>query len=224
MVDKAESEKELSAAINATASGLLASHCAKIGCPFILVSTDYVFDGNGTSPYEPDRPTSPVNHYGATKRDGENLALKANPQTIVVRTSWVYSQHGNNFVKTMLRLMKERPALNIVADQTGSPTWAADLASGLMNIVARLSNGTAIAGVFHYSNSGVTTWFAFAEKIKSLAGLSCELTPIPTSAYPTPAKRPAYSVMSLQKTIDLLGTEPPQWEKSLATCIKELQA
>lgn len=221
-VDKAETEQAFAYTVNASSVGLLAAECARKDCVFITLSTDYVFDGKGTKPYTTDHPTDPVNYYGYTKLTGENLALANNPQTIIIRTSWVYSVHGNNFVKTMLRLMKDRSELNIVNDQVGSPTYAADLAAVLLQVIDELAKGNRHYGVYHYSNQGVISWFDFATAIQQIADLHCQLQGIPSSAYPTPAKRPAYSAMDTQKIVSDFGVNLRNWKDSLAVCISKL--
>lgn len=221
-VDKAETEQAFAYTVNASSVGLLAAECAGKDCVFITLSTDYVFDGKGTRPYTTDHPTDPVNYYGYTKLTGEKLALANHPKTIIIRTSWVYSEHGNNFVKTMLRLMKDRSELKIVNDQVGSPTYAADLASVLLQIIAELAKGNPHYGVYHYSNQGVISWFEFATAIQQIADLHCQLQGIPSSAYPTPAKRPAYSAMDTQKIVQDFGITLRDWKDSLAACISKL--
>lgn len=221
-VDKAETEQAFAYTVNASSVGLLAAECARKDCVFITLSTDYVFDGKGTKPYTTDHPTDPVNYYGYTKLTGENLALANNPQTIIIRTSWVYSVHGNNFVKTMLRLMKDRSELKIVNDQVGSPTYAADLAAVLLQVIDELAKGNRHYGVYHYSNQGVISWFDFATAIQQIADLHCQLQGIPSSAYPTPAKRPAYSAMDTQKIVSDFGVNLRNWKDSLAVCISKL--
>lgn len=218
-VDKAESDQEAAMTINATVVGEIAACCLSFNCKLITVSTDYVFNGNGTSPYQVGTPTDPVNYYGATKAIGEQLAITNNPSTIIIRTSWVYSAHGNNFVKTMLRLMKERPEIKVVNDQEGCPTYAADLANAIMQIVGSHLNGNNAAGIFHYSNAGAITWFQFAQAIQEEAGLSCSVLPIPSSAFPTPAKRPAYSVMDIQDIATVFGVALKPWRESLKVCL-----
>ena len=221
-VDKSETEKELAYTVNATAVQALAVISKKLSIPFITYSTDYVFDGESTVPYLPTTNVDPVNYYGSTKAAGEAMAIEANEQTIVIRTSWVFSTHGNNFVKTMLRLMKEKESLNIVSDQKGRPTYAKDLAKATMQMVQLLDAGQSIKGIFHYANQGETTWFDFAAKIKSIAGLSCILNPIDSAAFPTPAKRPKYSVLSTQKIESLLTAPIPNWEDALQACLQKL--
>lgn len=221
-VDKAETEQDFAYTVNASSVGLLAAECARKDCVFITLSTDYVFDGKGTTPYVTDHPTDPVNYYGYTKLTGEHLALANNPKTIIIRTSWVYSVHGNNFVKTMLRLMKDRSELKIVSDQVGSPTYAADLAAALLQVIEELAKGNEHYGVYHYSNEGVISWFDFATAIQQIADLHCQLLPIPATAYPTPAKRPAFSAMDTQKIVRDFGVSLRSWKDSLAVCISKL--
>jgi dTDP-4-dehydrorhamnose reductase len=221
-VDKSETEKELAYTVNAIAVQELAGISKKLAIPFISYSTDYVFDGEATEPYLPTTKVDPVNYYGSTKAAGEALALEANEQTIIIRTSWVFSSHGNNFVKTMLRLMKEKESLNIVADQKGRPTYARDLAKATMQIIEAMHAGQTISGIFHFANQGATTWFDFAAKIKAIAGLSCVLNPIDSTAFPTPAKRPKYSVLDTQKIEALLNLPIPNWEDALQDCIHAL--
>lgn len=220
-VDKAESEPETAMAVNGTAVGYLAAACYARNAGFIHISTDYVFNGQADAPYLPDHPVDPINTYGLTKLKGEELARKNHPGSIIIRTSWVYSEFGHNFVKTMLRLMKERDTLNVVSDQVGCPTYAADLAAAIMQII---SGPVHAPGTYHYSNSGVISWYDFAVKIRDLSGSNCQVHPIPTSAYPTPAKRPAYSVMDTSLIAQTLGVQIPKWEQSLAVCMAKLQS
>ena len=198
-VDKSETEKELAFTVNATAVQELARISKGLAIPFITYSTDYVFNGEATQPYLSSTKTDPVNYYGSTKAAGEKMAMEANEDTIVIRTSWVFSSHGNNFVKTMMRLMKERAQLNIVADQKGRPTYAKDLAIATMHMIEAMNAGKSIKGVYHFANQGETTWFDFAAKIKAIAGLTCEVQPIETTDFPTPAKWPYYSVLDTSK-------------------------
>ncbi len=222
-VDKAETETQLANTINANAVKELAIIAKQKNIPFITYSTDYVFNGNATSPYLTDTPLEPVNFYGKTKASGEQMAVEANEKTIIIRTSWVFSSHGNNFVKTMMRLMKERDALNIVGDQKGRPTYAKDLALASIKILTLLNEGKSIAGIYHYANTGETTWFDFASKIKSLAGLECNLTAITSDQFPTPAKRPRYSVLDTSKIEKEANITIPNWETALAQCIAEIK-
>lgn len=218
-VDKAETEKELVLRINAEAVGNLAENCAKFKARFIHVSTDYVFDGTASTPYTEDHPVNPVNFYGESKLKGEEIAAEKHPSTIILRTSWVYSFFGNNFVKTMLRLMKERESINVINDQFGSPTYAADLAAAIMQIAVKES---VPGGIYHFSNDGIITWYDFAVAIRDIAGLKCLVKPTDTAGYPTPAKRPGYSAMSKEK-IKSLGIDLKDWKQSLEESIKLLQ-
>jgi len=221
-VDKSETEKELAYTVNATAVQELALISKALAIPFITYSTDYVFDGEATAPYATSTKVDPINYYGSTKAAGETMAMEANEITIIIRTSWVFSSHGNNFVKTMMRLMMERDQLNIVADQKGRPTYAKDLALATMNMIEAMIAGKAIKGVYHFANQGETTWFDFAAKIKAIAGLTCDLRPIETKDFPTPAKRPAYSVLDTSKIEEALSLSIPHWEDALASCMKEI--
>jgi len=221
-VDKSETEKELSYTVNAIAVQALASICKNLAIPFITYSTDYVFDGEAIVPYATSTNVDPVNYYGSTKSAGESMAMEANEDTIIVRTSWVFSSHGNNFVKTMMRLMKERDQLNIVADQKGRPTYAKDLALATMKMIEAIHAGKTIKGVYHFANRGGTTWFDFAAKIKAIAGLDCTLNPIETKDFPTPAKRPAYSVLDTSKIEQDLEMDIRHWEDALKDCMKLL--
>ena len=223
-VDKSETEKELAYTVNATAVQELARISKVLAIPFITYSTDYVFDGEATAPYATSTKVDPVNYYGSTKAAGEKMAMEANENTIVIRTSWVFSSHGNNFVKTMMRLMKERDQLNIVADQKGRPTYAKDLAIATMKMIEALHAGKTMNGVYHYANTGETTWFGFAAKIKAIAELDCVLNPIETKDFPTPAKRPAYSVLDTSRIEEALSLSIPSWEAALASCMKEINA
>lgn len=218
-VDRAESEKDLAYQINAEATGVLAAVCAATQCRFLHISTDYVFDGKGSRPYLPTDPTAPQSVYGASKRKGEEEAIHYNPQSIIIRTSWVYSEFGKNFVKTMLRLMSEKTEIGVVNDQQGSPTYAADLAEAIMHIVA---NNNWHPGIYHYSNSGIITWHQFASAIRELAGFTTQVNPIPSSAYPTPAARPAYSALNTESFSSTFGIPIKPWKESLQVCLKRL--
>jgi dTDP-4-dehydrorhamnose reductase len=218
-VDKAESEMEQAFKINGWSTGILAKASALCGARFIHVSTDYVFNGQGTRPYLEDDAVEPVNAYGASKLNGEQLALENNPEAVIIRTSWVYSEYGANFVKTMIRLMKDRETLGVVSDQQGSPTYAADLALVIMNII-----GADVwkPGIYHYSNEGVITWFDFASAIREMIKSNCIVNPIKSEQFPTPAKRPAYSVFDTSKLKQTFSLEIPHWKDSLAICIEKL--
>ena len=217
-VDKAETEVENALLINGTAVGNLAAICKLNNTQFIHVSTDYVFDGTATVPYKEDNAVSPVNSYGATKLKGEELALQNDPESIIIRTSWVYSSFGNNFVKTMLRLMKDKEQISVVSDQVGCPTYAADLASVIMQIIVS-ENPASQAGIYNYSNAGVINWHQFAVAIKELSGSKCLVNPIPSSQYPTPAKRPSYSVLDTTKIQENFNILIPEWKDSLQKCL-----
>jgi dTDP-4-dehydrorhamnose reductase len=219
-VDKAESEKEKAFRVNATAPGFIARLLSKNKSRLIFISTDYVFDGTSSTPLTEEAITNPINTYGASKLEGERLVLKNNPATQVIRTSWLYSEFGNNFVKTMMRLMKERESLQVVQDQKGSPTYAGDLAKAILQM---LESDQFIPGIYHYSNEGETTWFEFAEEIKKLTASACIVLPIPSSGFPTPAKRPAYSLMDKSKIRKAYGLYIPDWKTSLACCIDILK-
>ncbi len=221
-VDKAESEKEMAHTVNALAVGAIARISKQKGIRFITYSTDYVFNGVSSIPFLPDTPLQPINSYGSSKAEGEQLALQENEASIIIRTSWVFSSHGNNFVKTMIRLMKEREQLKIVDDQAGRPTYAHDLASVTLKIIEGLNGGKNIQGIYHYANRGETTWYQFAEKIKALTGLSCDLIAITTAEFPTPAARPGYSVLDTHKIENELAIAIPHWETSLEQCIQKL--
>lgn len=219
-VDKAEdpAERQLVDDLNAHAVGYLAKACQKHGTKFIHISTDYVFDGHGSRPYLPDDATEPVSVYGITKLAGEKRALE-NADVIIIRTAWVYSSFGRNFVKTMLSLMSSRPSISVVSDQYGTPTYAADLASAILQII---SSNKWVPGIYHYTNEGMTNWYEFALAIKEIAGAACEVYPIPTSAYPTAATRPVYSVLDKSKIRNVYGIDIPEWKESLKACMKRL--
>jgi dTDP-4-dehydrorhamnose reductase len=218
-VDRAEQESDLAFIVNAESVGILAAVSTAHSTKFIHVSTDYVYGGDSAIPYKETDPTSPSSVYGASKKAGEDQAFKYNPEAIVIRTSWVYSYYGNNFVKTMMRLMKEKNEIAVVNDQKGSPTSATDLASFIMHVIGYPSWHP---GIYNYSNAGEITWFDFAVEVKTLLGTNCRVNPIPTSAYPTPAKRPAYSVIDKAKIKQVYGVEPNDWKQSLAVCMKRL--
>lgn len=230
-VDKAESERDIAFGVNAKATETLATVCREQDCVFIHISTDYVFDGTASTPYKTDSPTNPQNVYGASKLEGERLALQANPASIIIRTSWVYSEFGKNFVKTMMKLMGERPEINVVNDQFGSPTYAADLAKAILQIIKHLTPHSPLptlhsplstSGIYHFSNEGVINWFEFAVAIRDLSGKTCKVNPIPTSQYPTPAKRPAWSVLDKTRIQEIFGIQLRDWKQSLADCIERI--
>lgn len=226
-VDKAESERELAIAINGTAPGILAKQAQQIGATLIHVSTDYVFDGTQSHPYLETDQTQPLGAYGQSKLAGEQAILKTEANAAIIRTAWVYGVGGKgNFVKTMLRLGAEREELRVVCDQVGSPTWTGDLAVAIAQLSEKIHSET--TGIYHYTNSGVTSWYDFAvaifEEAKHL-GFPLKIqrvVPISTAEYPTPARRPAYSVLNTQKISAILGTYPPHWRQSLRKMLSEL--
>jgi dTDP-4-dehydrorhamnose reductase len=219
-VDKAESEKDKALAVNGTATGVLARACKEMNVKFVHISTDFVFDGTMARPLLETDITNPLGVYGATKLEGERRALENNADSLIIRTSWVYSSYGNNFVKTILRLCKERESLNIIFDQIGTPTYAHDLARVILEIVSR---NNFKPGLYHYSNEGVASWYDFAIAIRDLAGLKTPINPIETSQYPTPAVRPKYSVLNKKKFKDTFNISIPYWRDSLVSCIKKLE-
>lgn len=218
-VDKAESDRENAFRINADAVANLAVICRQQQTQLIHISTDYVFDGSATAPYKETDPTNPMGVYGASKCKGEELVLQNNPTAIIIRTSWLYSSFGGNFVKTMLRLMKEREQINVVDDQYGCPTYTADLAAAIMHIIP---SAIKKPGIYHYSNTGITNWYGFAVAIKEIIKSSCSINPIPTTQYPTAAKRPAYSVLDTKKIRETFGISIPEWKESLQNCLTRL--
>lgn len=221
-VDKAESEEEKAFLINGDAVGGLANICKIHKAKLVHISTDYVYDGSSKIPLKEENAVGPVNIYGSSKLKGEELALSNNSSTLVIRTSWVYSSFGNNFVKTMLRLFKEKSEINVINDQLGSPTYAADLAEVIMKFVEKMKQGIDFSGIVNYCNAGVTTWYDFAKEIKALVNSNCKINPIPTSSYRTAAKRPLYSVLDTSKIKELLQLDIPFWKESLGKCIKLL--
>lgn len=221
-VDKAETEPEKAEMINATAVKYLSVSAFKRGITLIHISTDYVFDGSQKEARLESDQTNPIGVYGKTKLEGEKLALQENPKTIIIRTAWVYSEFGNNFVKTMLRLFKEKTQISVIKDQIGSPTNANDLAKAIGDIA---SSEKLVYGIFNYSNEGKCSWFEFANKIKELVQSKIEILPIKTSEYPTLAQRPAFSLLNKDKIKTTYGLEIPNWEKSLKDLLekKDLQ-
>ena len=224
-VDKAESEKKMAFLVNGEAVGILAAACRQNNTKFIHISTDYVFDGTATIPYKEDSPTNPQSIYGASKLEGEKQAMQLNPDSIIIRTSWVYSEFGKNFVKTMIKLMSEKDEINVVNDQVGSPTYAYDLAECILHIItSNLKPQTSNpAGIYHFSNNGIITWYDFAIAIKELSGSSCKINPITTEHFPTPATRPAYSVLDKTKIQQTFGIKLKDWKESLAICMEKIK-
>lgn len=218
-VDKAEQDEVVADAVNHKAPAVLADLTSKSGAKLIHISTDYVFDGKSPIAYNEDAVPNPKSVYGKTKLEGEKACLQNNPESIIIRTAWVYSEFGNNFVKTMLRLMDERESISVVNDQIGAPTYAADLAQVLLHI---LTSGKWIPGIYHYSNKGEISWFDFANDIKEIAGKSCHIKGIPTSEYPTAAKRPAFSLLDTTKIKETYGVNISPYKESLKRMLSSL--
>lgn len=215
-VDKAEEEFELADVLNHQAVAIMANWTFANNCKFIHVSTDYVFDGTSSIALNEDAPTSPINVYGKTKLAGENACLIENPKSIIIRTSWVYSSFGANFVKIMSRLMKEKDSLNVVNDQIGSPTYAADLAHAILDI---LNHSNWQAGIYNYSNEGEISWYEFALAIQKIGAFECKVSGISSSQYPTPAKRPAFSLLDKSKIKATYSLIIPNYKDSLKKCM-----
>jgi dTDP-4-dehydrorhamnose reductase len=219
-VDKAEEDRDTCERINATGPAIIARAANARRARLIHISTDYVFNGNGDRPYREDDPTDPTGFYGLTKRDGERAAIGANERTYVVRTAWLYGKYGNNFVKTMLRLMGERDSVSVVNDQRGSPTWAFDLSAAVATLIE--SKGNIPFGVYHFTDEGNISWFDFAREIyrqgraKGLIPGDCEIKPCTSAEYPSRVRRPPYSVLDKTKIKRALDIEIPSWESSLA--------
>ncbi|MEH2418596.1 dTDP-4-dehydrorhamnose reductase [Nostoc sp.] len=227
-VDKAESEPELASAINAIAPLIIAEESQKLGAFLIHISTDYVFDGNGCNPYQENYATNPLSVYGKTKLAGEEAIRETCAHHLILRTAWVYGTFGkSNFVKTMLRLGAERQEIRVVADQIGSPTWAQDIAAVIAQMIPQLT--PEISGTYHYTNSGLASWYDFAVAIFEEAQqlgfpLKVErIVPITTAEYPTPARRPPYSILACGKISAILGTYPPHWRQRLRQMLTDLK-
>ncbi|UYQ93590.1 dTDP-4-dehydrorhamnose reductase [Chitinophaga horti] len=221
-VDKAESDEDNAFAQNFLAVLYLSEACLQHNSQLLHISTDYVFDGANNRPYRETDETGPRTVYGSSKLKGEAAALDLNPKSIVVRTSWVYAKEGVNFVNKIKQLMQDKPALTVVVDQTGTPTYAPDLAAALLSILTKVfeAPGTDFGGVYHYSNQGVTSWFDFAVAIRDISGASCNISPVTSEQYPAPAPRPAYSVLNKEKIRTTFGLEIPYWRDSLEECLK----
>ena len=218
-VDKAESDPLLAKKLNADAPAFLAEAVGKQGGWIVQVSTDYVFDGTKHTPYVETDSTCPNSVYGQTKLEGEQAVTKLCPNAMIIRTAWLYSEFGNNFVKTMIRLGKERKQLGVIFDQVGTPTYAHDLASVIMTAIDKGIK----PGIYHFSNEGVTSWYDFTKSIHRIAGINtCHVMPLHTAEYPTPASRPAYSVLDKTKIKEAYRLNIPHWEASLAKCIAKL--
>jgi dTDP-4-dehydrorhamnose reductase len=225
-VDKAESEQELARAINADAVHLLAELCAGAGIPVLHYSTDFVFSGDTDRPYREDDEPAPMSVYGETKRAGELALLDSAADALVLRTAWVYGVRGRNFLLTMLNLFRERAELRIVDDQVGTPTWSRMLAEVTAQVLHAVFTGAVdikqVKGLYHVTSAGAVSWFGFARAIRDASRNSCELIPIPTSEYPAPARRPAYSVLDTGKFRSTFGLTLPDWRQSLALCLEDL--
>ncbi len=220
-VDRAESDEANANAINHLAIKYLAQSAKEKNIQLVHVSTDYVFDGKNYKPYSEDDKTNPNGVYGQTKLDGEKALQEINPKnSIIIRTSWVYSSYGNNFVKTMLRLGKERDELGVIYDQVGTPTYARDLAKTILNILPKIKNEK--VQIYNYSNEGVLSWYDFAKEIMRMAKLTCNINPIETKEYPTPAQRPHYSLLNKSKIKKEFNLTIPFWKDSLDACLKKM--
>lgn len=218
-VDKAESEAELVDIINHQAVATMAKWTKDNNKKLIHISTDYVFQGNSSTPLKEDEPTDPINIYGLTKQKGEQAIAESEADAIIIRTAWVYSSYGANFVKTMIRLMTERDEISVIADQIGSPTYAKDLAQAIL-IIAHGDQWT--KGIYHFSNEGEISWYDFAVAIRELQALDCKINPIPTEQYPTPARRPKYSLLDKTKIKNTFGVNVPAWKQSLSEMLVKL--
>lgn len=217
-VDKAEEEQDKAYAINVLGVENLLESCRKYGAKLVQISTDYVFDGASESPYTESDSCNPINYYGKTKYEAERLIRCSEVESIILRTSWVYAEHGNNFVKTILRLAKEKPNLQVVNDQWGSPTFANDLAKCILSLIRKFSNHKEI---YHFANEGYCSWFEFAQRILSFTTLACEIIPVPSSQYPTIARRPVFSVLDTQKVKQEVQLR--SWEEALEECMKKMK-
>ncbi|MGA9647897.1 dTDP-4-dehydrorhamnose reductase [Pedobacter sp.] len=218
-VDKAEDEVDLSKAVNETGAANLARACKANGATLVHISTDFVFEGNEVKLLKEEDAANPINVYGVTKLDGENAVIDILDEHFILRTSWLYSEYANNFVKTMLKLGAERDELGVIADQVGTPTYAIDLANTIFDIIQSENKSY---GTYHYSNEGVTSWFDFAKAIFDISNTSVKVNPIPGSAYPTKAKRPAFSVMDKSKIKSTFNIQIPYWRDSLIACISKI--
>lgn len=220
-VDKAQSEPELADCINHLACEEIAKYCRLHGAKLIALSTDYVFDGTSSRPLAEDAVVAPLNVYGLSKLKGEQAIQKWAPDSIIIRTSWVYSAYGNNFVKTMIRLMDERSELSVVHDQVGSPTYARDLGEAILHII---NSGVWKPGIYHYSNEGSASWYEFALAIRDFIGANCVLKPVDSAAYPVAAKRPLYSLLDKTKIKENYSLNVPYWIDSLKVAIGRIQS
>jgi dTDP-4-dehydrorhamnose reductase len=221
-VDKAEDDQEMAHLLNVDAPGYLADFAAKQGATFIHISTDFIFGSDKSTPYTEGDLPKPKGVYATTKYLGEKRVFEKSDKSIIIRTSWLYSEFGKNFVKTIMHYARERQVLNVVNDQVGTPTYAGDLAAALLLIMDQKYKPENIE-IFHYSNRGETTWFEFAQEIVKLAGISCQINPITTTEFNAPAPRPSYSVLDKNKFINRFNTEIPDWKESLKTCVNILK-
>lgn len=221
-VDKAEDDFDTANLINNTAVRNLAEACKQFGATFIHVSTDYVFDGSSNVPYTEDMPLAPLGVYGVTKLHGEQAVLQSGCDYVIIRTSWLYSEYGKNFVKTMIMLTEQRDNLNVVFDQAGTPTYAGDLARAIYDIVES-GKYTANHGIYHFSNEGVCSWYDFAREISELARTECDIRPCHSNEFPSKVNRPHYSVLDKTKIKTTFGLTIPYWKDSLRVCISNLQ-
>ena len=226
-VDKAESNADIAKKVNVDGVYHLAQSCLLYQIAYIQLSTDYVYHNDWNTPLTEDAPTNPQSVYARTKLQGDEMAQKIMPSSTIIRTSWVYSSFGHNFVKTMLRLGKERDALQVVVDQIGTPTYARDLALGILQMIDKVENNkvnsAALSGIFHFSNEGVTSWYDFATAIFEIENIECTVNPIPTTNYPTPAKRPPFSVLDKTKFKNTFGLSIPHWRVALKNCLEVLK-
>lgn len=220
-VDRAEDEPEAAACVNTLAPQILAKTCRSHNALLVHVSTDYVFDGNSDLPYKETDTVNPQSVYGRTKAEGERLIRESNCKHLIVRTAWLYSSTGKNFVKTMLQLADTHPEINVVNDQHGCPTWAHDLAQAIVTLIHHYENKP-VQETFHFTNEGQVTWYDFAQAIMELSEKACKVNPITTDQYPTKAHRPAFSVLDLNKIKATTGIEIPFWHDSLTKCIEEI--
>ncbi len=223
-VDRAEDDEALATVVNGDAPGAIARVCADRGVPFVHISTDYVHDGSGTAPWPPDAPTAPLGAYGRSKLAGEDAVRAAGGTTVILRTSWVFSAHGANFVKTMLRLSQTRDRLTIVADQVGGPTAAADIAAACLNIAQSLKAQPELAGTYNFSGAPDVSWADFAREIFARSARDITVEDIPAASYPTPAARPANSRLDCSSLTRAFGIERPDWRASLRDVLAELEA
>lgn len=223
-VDQAETEEDIATTVNGAAPGAMAGAAADLDIPFVHISTDYVFDGSGTAPFSPDAPTSPLGAYGRSKVAGEAAVRGVGGVHAIIRTSWVFSAQGSNFVKTMLRLCGERDTLSVVSDQVGGPTPAGDIGAACISIAGQLAEDPSGAGTYHFAGTPEISWAGFAREILQQAGLSCTVTDIASSQYPTPALRPANSRLDCSETARVFGLDRPDWRAGLKRVLGQIKA